>query len=591
MKPYGTRLKDHFQSELTALVEEAAVFAQSYPAEADALRLGSSGSTDPHVRMLMQSFAFLTGRVRHEMEQAKAHMANALLQHLQPQLALPLPSMMVAQMAVRPDTPPGAVLERGRQVQALATDGTGERRICKLRSTMSVPLLPLQVRAASLHAADAAQGGHAVLRIEVVRQGVASTASLGLERLRFYIDSTQRHAFYLYEQLAMRVCSVRLNGQVQPQCVVRWLGFDEASAALPALDHAQPGHRLLQEYFAFPEKFMFFDLGALDCKAVEGDFTLELLLDAPIDTERELPPNLLRLNCVPLVNLYAQRLDPMPLNHARFEYPLKADLANHRHCEVHSLEELVAIQSDGSLRELRPYFEMQDLLHERTGDYFYVLRHERSQLGDVAGTEAHLSFLDTAQQRVLPVAEVMAGRALCTNRRLPERLRPGQTMQLEGAGPVLDLTLVSKPSAHDAPVLTGQRPWTLVSALSLNHRSLANGPAALTALKQVLLAYVGPGGVQAVKHIDGLQGMGCRQVLRHRFHAGMRSFFHCLEVVLRVDRAAFEHSSAVLFASVLRHFMAQFAAVNTLVELSLECTSRREPLMSWPPLAGEQELV
>lgn len=600
MHPYGTRLKDHFQSELDALTEDAAVFAQSYPAEAEALRLSRHGSADPQVQMLLQTFAFLTGRVRNEMEVAKAQIPNALLQHLQPYLASPLPSMMVAQIDVKPDVPPQAVLARGRQVIAMATDELGERRPCKLRTAFATPLLPLKVAEVNLLGpedfppSEIDPAVKALLQIRVSRQGVTPTADLKLSSLRFYLDAGQKHAHYLYELLCLSCHGVMLRaGGDEPlikqgHCEARWLGYEEDEAALPTRANGHPGHRLIQEYFSFPEKFMFFELGPLDLSSLDGDFELYIQLNAPIDGQRQLANAVIKLNCVPLVNLFPQRIDPMPLAHRHYEYRLRADLQNHLRCEIHSLEELVAIQADGSLRELRPYFEMSNLLDKRLHEYLYALRHERSQLGDVAGTEVFISFLDATQALVLPGAEVIAGRALCTNRRLPEQLRPGQAMQLDGPGPIGRIELVSKPTPHTTPPFSGERPWNLVSQLSLSHLSMVDGASAVATLRQALLAYLGPAGVRGVRQIDGLQDVKCRHVVRHHMAKGMRSFVHGLDIVLTLDRAQYEHSSALLFATVLRQFLAQFAAINTLVEVAYESTNRRGSLKTWPPLAGTQ---
>lgn len=600
MQPFGTQLKDHFQSELDALSQDAAVFAASYPGVADALRLSRSGSSDPHVQMLLQTFAFLTGRVRHEMQVAKAHIPNALLQHLQPQLAAPLPSMMVAQLEVKPDVPPQAVLARGRQIIGLASDEHGQRHPCRLRTAFAVPLLPLQVAEVALlgpedfDASEHDEAVKALLRLRIRRLGVTPTAELKLSGLRFYIDTAHKHAHYLYEQLCLSFHGVQLRADdeqpliTQPQCQPHWLGFAEDEAALPARANSHPGHRLIQEYFSFPEKFMFFELGPLDFSAIEGDFELHIQLNAPIDGQRQLANGVLKLNCVPLVNLFAQRIDPTPLSHRHYEYRLRADLQNHARCEIHSLEELVAIQADGSLRELRPYFEMRNLLDERSHEYLYTLRHERSQLGDVAGTEVYVSFLDTTQNLVLPAAEVIAGRALCTNRRLPEQLRPGQALQLDGPGPIAGIELVSKPTPHTTPALSGERPWTMVSQLSLNHLSMVDGPAATATLKQALLAYIGPAGVRGVRQVDGLQGVSCRHIVRHHLSQGLRSFVHGLHIVLTFNRAPFEQASALLFATVLRHFLALFASINTVVEVAYESTNRKGSLKQWPPLAGAQ---
>ncbi len=40
-------------------------------------------------------------------------------------------------------------------------------------------------------------------------------------------------------------------------------GAERALALLPQPAHAHEGHRLLQEYFAFPEKFLFVDVAGL----------------------------------------------------------------------------------------------------------------------------------------------------------------------------------------------------------------------------------------------------------------------------------------------------------------------------------------
>ena len=45
--------------------------------------------------------------------------------------------------------------------------------------------------------------------------------------------------------------------QMQP------LGFDDADAMLPVQHRMMAGLRLLQEYFAFPARFLFFDLSGL----------------------------------------------------------------------------------------------------------------------------------------------------------------------------------------------------------------------------------------------------------------------------------------------------------------------------------------
>ena len=276
MQAYGSQLKDFYQRELVTLREDAQAFAQTHPVEAAALGLGNAGTRDPQVEMLMQAFAFLTGRVLYEMEASKAVLANALLADLYPHLAAPLPCMAVAQVQVKPEGANGALLERGRQAHATATDDQGNLAVCKFRTTCALPLTPLSVTEAELlqpeafppHIQDEAT--LSALRVRVLRLGDEPIKALKNRSLRFYIDPRQKNAYYLHELLAVNLRGISLSSaddagitRMQP-LHLRWLGFSEEESALPGRPNMHPGHRLLQEYFACPEKFMFFETAALD---------------------------------------------------------------------------------------------------------------------------------------------------------------------------------------------------------------------------------------------------------------------------------------------------------------------------------------
>src|SRR2546426_12427488 len=93
-----TKLKDYYQSELSALRTEAVAFAEQHPEVARVLGLNQQQASDPQVELLLQSFAFLTGRLQHQMAVDEATLPNTLLSFLYPHLEAPLPSMLVAQI-------------------------------------------------------------------------------------------------------------------------------------------------------------------------------------------------------------------------------------------------------------------------------------------------------------------------------------------------------------------------------------------------------------------------------------------------------------------------------------------------------------
>ena len=613
MRTPGTRLKDFFQAELSALREEAMVFADKHPDAARVLGLNSQQASDPQAELLIQSFAYLTGRLQYRRELDQAELPNALLGFLYPHLEAPVPSMLIAEMTVKPD---GAnftkehILPRGRYVSAAATNDFGHRIECRFRTCYDTPLLPLHVGGIDMVPASdyplpaAYRHALSVLKVSVQTENAGKLNTQGPQRLRFYINGAEPHvytAYQLYELLSLRLAGVAVHVRKRedrdasfafvPPDALRWLGFEDNEAMLEANPHTHPGYRLLQEYFAFREKFMFFEVGQLDFSGTLDSFDLLFLLDAPVDKNMLLTPQLLRLNCVPLVNLFSQRLDPTALDHTEYEYRLTADLENHRYCEIYMLQSLESIRPNGSPRPIAPYFSMDDAHQLERQDYFYVTRRECSQLPDVAGTEIFVSFLDMHFDLTNLVDEVIGGRALCTNRRLPERLPAGEILQLEGAGPLERIVALGKPTPHQTPDLVGTRPWALVSQLSLNHLSLADGGLALSALKEILRLHVGTNRMRGLREIDSLVALHCRPVMRHVGQDSWRGFVRGIHVQLEMDRNQFDAGSPVLFCEVLRRFFTLYATVNNLVEVSLVTQDISGNRKQWQALAGAQTVL
>ncbi len=596
------RLKDFYQQELSSLREEAAEFAHDYPEQAGMLGLQRGRSSDPQVDLLMQSFAYLTGRLRHQLEIDQADLPNALLGDLYPHLEAPLPSMLIAEIGVQPDGV--AVIERGRSVMATVPVKGGGTVVCRFRTCCETVLHPLTVTeldivspgAYPLLAPDPDVRG--ILRVRLRKHGRASLAQLQPQQLRFHLNPEAGSAAFTLQHLlganlrgiaVVEEPGLRSVPHILPADSLRWVGFEDDEAALPSHPQAHPAFRILQEYFAFPEKFLFFDIASLQLKTASDTVDLLFMLDVPPNPALRLTSAMLATNCVPLVNLFQQRIDPLNLDHSRFEYRLTGDASQHDNCEIYRIERLDAIRAGAKPRVVVPYFTMDDFQHVEGQDYFYIARREASQRQRIGGTELYVSFLDAKFMLTDPAEDVIGGSALCTNRRMPERLRVGDRLQIEGAAPITEMRVLGKPTTHQTPPMTGERPWLLVSQLALNHLSLSSGPHALVALKDILRQHVGPSSTLGHRAIDGILAIKSRPLVRWQGRPG--GYAQGFEIDLTLDHSRFEETSAVLFCAVLRQFFALYAAVNTVVQVRLSMPNIKGIVKEWPPLAGNQLLL
>jgi type VI secretion system protein ImpG len=597
------RLKDFYQQELASLREEAGEFAEDHPEQAAALGFRRGRSQDPQVELLMQSFAYLTGRLRYQLEVDQALLPNALLTDLYPHLAAPLPSMTIARLETQPDGV--GVLERGRSVIAKVPVDGGAKLTCRFRTCFETRLWPITVTDVAIVSPEdyptlsRDPEVRSVLRVSLRKHGRTLLRQLQPKGLRFHLNQEAGPAQVLQQMLGAHLRGVAVNEEpesrgllrVLPGDRLRWVGFGEDENALPANPQAHPAFRILQEYFAFPEKFLFFDIDSLDLEVASERVDLLFMLDKPPIPSLRLSPAMLMTNCVPLVNLYPQRIDPLHLDHTRYEYRITGDIAQHANCEIYSIEKLDAVRAGEAPRELAPYFSMQDFQRIEQQNYFYIARRESSRRPRVGGTELYLSFLDAHFRLTDPADDVIGGSALCTNRKTPERLRVGDTLQIEGAAPVAATRVLSKPTAHQTPPMIGERPWLLVSQLALSHLSLSNGPHALSALKEILRQHVGPSSILGHRVIDGIVAMDARPMVRWHGEPGRRGYVQGVEIDVTLEHTCFEEYSAVLFCSVLRQFFALYAAVNTVVQVRLHMPNHKGVLKEWPLLAGTQVLL
>ena len=274
MKLADTHLIDFFTDELTSLRNDAGQFAAAYPAAASALGLNRGHSNDPQVELLIQSFAFLAGRLRYQVELGNAALPNALMDYMYPHMSAPVPSMMVVQVDVKPDGgnfSKKVPLKRGTYLTATAANNVGAAVTCRFRTAYETLLHPLEIkRVRMLGAQDLApplrQQAASVLSFTVERTGTDSIKTLQLDPLRVYVNSEQRYAHRLHESIAVSLQKIFVyaltpdGARIEPPCelpatALQWIGFDDDQAMLEASNTTHPGHRLLQEYFSFPEKF------------------------------------------------------------------------------------------------------------------------------------------------------------------------------------------------------------------------------------------------------------------------------------------------------------------------------------------------
>jgi type VI secretion system protein ImpG len=607
-------LRNYYEGELTFLRQMGAEFAEKHPKIAARLLLEPDRCADPHVERLLEAFALLSARVHLRVDDDFPQITEALLNILYPHYLRPIPSMSVAEFHSDPES--GKLtskleIPRGTVLYSRAVEGAP----CKFRTCYDATLWPLKVTQAqwltpdrlspALRAPDAA----AVLRVELECFPDVSFEKLEVETLTFHLNGESAPMHTLYEVLCENCVRIVLRDPSNPKTPPRHLpavnlspmGFREDEAVLPYPRRSFVGYRLLQEYFAFPEKFFFVALNGLtELQAVGLKSKVEILfLIAPFEQdgrhhrlEVAVNAKTLRLTCTPIINLFTQTAEPILVDQTRYEYPIVPDARRRRSMEVYSVDEV--FRTDPETHQTVPYqplYSQRYPMLDSSPAYWYISRRPASGKGD-EGTDVFLSLVDLSARPLQLDYDTVNVRCTCTNRDLVNRLPFGSEsgdFEMAGSAAVKRIVALHKPSPTLRPPLGGKTLWCLISHLSLNYLSLVDE--GKEALQKILELYDFSDSPEVRKQIGGIASVDSR-----RHFAGVTSeqgitFARGTRVEMEFDEEQFSGSGVYLFASVLEKFLALYTSMNSFSQLVARSRQRKEPLGEWPPRAGQSILM
>jgi type VI secretion system protein ImpG len=626
------RLLEYYNRELQFVRETGAEFAQAYPRIAARLGIEGLQCADPYVERLLESFAFLTARVQLKLDARHPDFTQHLLELVYPHVLCPVPSCAIVEFV--PDLsgglpPTGQVVPKGTSLRTPLNKG--DRTVCEFRTAHEVTLWPLEVTEARYLVGSSVLSSQGLSHNGLARSGPIRGAlrlrlkaapgielkSLRPEQLTFFIKATSTVAALLYEQIAADCTGFHARSahsgaavHVRDAKCVRTIGLEDDEALLPVTRSGFQGYRLLQEYFALPERLLFFtlqDLGGIFAQA-EGD-ELEIYLGLARThpaLENAVAAEHLRLGCTPAINLFSRAADRIHMNVVDTEMHLVPDRNRPLDFEVFSIDRVQAIGANSQrIADVQRFYSGHHLVEPGAAKMYYTLQRQPRKISSrqreigtrsaYVGSECFLSIVDSAQRHFRGEIQQLEVQTTCTNRDLPILLAAGQgptDFHVEGGGPIESVRCIVGTTFPRPAAAFGDTAWKLISQLTLNYLSLVEhspqgGPQMLSDL---LALYTDPNDPAHTRQVEGVRGVSYRPVVRRVPMPGPMSYGRGLEISLTLDDAAFEGMGIVPLASVLEQFFARYVSLNSFTQTRVRSASRGE-IKTWPVRLGRRSLV
>lgn len=601
-------LEKYFRNELDYIRELGREIAEKKPHLANFL---SEKSSDPDVERLLEGFAFLTGSLRAKVEDQFPEFTHSLINMLWPNYLRPVPSMTIIEFTQNTSISESEnFIAKGtkllsKPIQTLNNIELGRNADAQLQCTFStcrdVWLFPFKIETASVYNSSEKSTISLIFSSEIE----FDLSTIDLNKLRLYLgsDDYSNNQLYLWLNYYLESAELVIKNQkiAQPKLNFSPVGFAKDEALLPYQKNAYSGYRILQEYFCFPESFLFFDVVGFEnipqCNI--NQFTLNLSFSQPLSPDVQVRTSTFKLHCVPAVNLFKHYSENILLNGKKTEYPLKSSYAHPEWYEIFSVDHVESYLQDkqpdiGKTRgNTRIYSAFESFQHQieyaqgRTALYYKL--HTKKALFE-QGFEHYLSFVRGDETVLIDTNEILSVTTTCTNRDIPAHLKVGDICLSANENPSsTEFSNITRPTLPLHPELDGTLAWKLISNSSLNYLSLLE----TDALKEIIKTYDLPSWHSrrnakiSQKRLDGIQSIQTEPIDRLFKGVTVRG----LQSTLYVKQSAFQSEGELfLFCTMLSHFFSLYASLNSFHKLKVINIENQETY-EWPIQIGQHSLM
>ncbi|MBR1734158.1 MAG: type VI secretion system baseplate subunit TssF [Alphaproteobacteria bacterium] len=578
-------LSEYYQYELSYLRSAGSYFAARFPKIARRLDISHHESSDPHVERLIESFAFLSGRLQKQIDDQFPEVASELLNVLYKPLMLPVPSCVMVNFDIdvaRASKAPGFVIPKGTQLSIASHSG----EMCYFRTAHDLSTWPIEIVSADIVHKEHIPNYYArsvyCLKIGIKYNGIPNSKTP--ENLRFYIhaDALLRGKIFSSIFSSDEKVIFQKDKEFEFLSQISPIGIDDNEALLPYPNNAFQGFRLLQEYFTFPEKFFGF---SVDFSSSHIDINGDTFLYIPMEYDflMKVSANNFSLSSVPAINLFPKVSEPLRMDNWKVEYCIIPDFRRYHNHEIYSIEKMVAIDVKNNDEEIIPEFFSCEH-HETEKGIFWKSRRKKTYIPDAIGDDIYVSFIDINFDPQFPSDKIFYAHTLCTNRSIAEQIPVNGSLQMELSAPVNYIYCWDRPTDQKQSIKNGEILWKLISMLSLN--SISFDSDGIKKLKEILYIFADLSNASLMREVDSIISVESSVKTKRISNQTWCGFVQgsCIDITFDETLS----NLGLPLSLVISKFLTTYTSINTFTEVVVKNISRDEIIKKWEPNFGSK---
>jgi type VI secretion system VasI/ImpG family protein len=580
-------LLDYYRNNLAYIRNLAMEFAAEFPKIAGRLGLREFECDDPYIERLLEGTAFLSARVEKKLDDGYKNFLEATLNSISPGVLYPVPSGAVLELNLNYSNDKvrkGAILKTGAMFDANIPTINTPCTFSTVEDTVLVPLVVSEAEYITRTLSDfdiAERSGLAGLRIKLSRPAGVEIND-AVKKLVFYINLSDSGASRLLHQIMHETVSVYAGSGKGSFRQLSGVNFDMPMVSgrellCGGLKNSVRGLKLLQNFLSYPEFFRFFSM-----ESTEGIFThipdaVEILL---VFKRREMSlssvkSSAIRLNCVPVLNLFAKRSNRVMMGRELYEFHVAPDKSAPNDYEVVNIHRLEFFNEQNETLFFADKFYEEDPFSENTAKNFFSQHRRKSlvnshytQRSSYSGTEMFVSF--SVQDKKLENAYQFSAETICTNRDLS--LLVSNETPLSSRNPLVSgasfITRLSRPdySIMEREDISG---FSKISHIIFNLSALfwQNGDFPLEAVRSIIASYRLRPAEEIDRIIEGITGLETENKAFRFIKNGSVFFEMGWKVKFTLDETVLTGIGHYTFGRIIAEILKSFTSINSLVEI------------------------
>ncbi|MDR2107361.1 MAG: type VI secretion system baseplate subunit TssF [Holosporaceae bacterium] len=575
-------LSEYYQYELSYLRSAGSDFARKFPKIARRLDLSHNESADPHVERLIESFAFLTGKLQKQIDDQFPEIAATLLNVICEPLALPTPSCVMVKFETdqtRAAKAPGTVIPKGTLLYANSHSG----EVCSFMTAHDLALWPAEIFSVSLIPKEHLPGYFA-RSTYYLKIGIRYNQTDGAPpKLRFYIHADALLRGKIFASLFSNEERVIFSKDSRCQFIpaIKPVGLEDDESLFPYPSTVHKGFRLLQEYFAFAEKFYGFDVEFPPDLNIAGENFIYIPMSSNVSMQ--ISEKNFSFSSVPAVNLFPKVTEPLRLDYKRVEYCLVPDYRRYNSHEIYKIEKVVAADAvDNNEIYIPEFFSCDYSPDEAKVGIFWKSSRKKSYMKDAFGDDVNISFTDMYFNPQRPADKVFYAYTLCTNRGLAEQIPVSGKLQAELSLPIRQICCVDRPTPQKPALKSGEVLWKLISALSLNSFSFSDN--GIKKMTEVLRVFADISGSDLQQEAGSVVSVNSFITMRRFDEQTWRGFVRGAEIEITFDDTI--PNMGLPLSLVLSKFLSSYTSINTFTDVIVKNTTTNGIVKKWKQQFG-----